>query len=228
MSPQQRRDPSGDSPTLAQRAVRRRVAGLEETAQSDVERLMEAGLALMVENGGRRGPRVADIVAAAGLSNDAFYRYFGSKDALVEAIVEAGSRTVVSYVRHRIAAVHSPREKLHAGVDAIMKQASDADLASKTRAVLSNSTMVSSSTATGPRHGTVALVDELAELFVAPVTGIGATDPPRTARVIATAAVASMQYYLFRGEVPTDTDLTHLYAFTLAGTTTPHDIPATG
>lgn len=227
MSPQHRRDQSGESPTLAQRAVRRRVAGLEETAQSDVERLMEAGLALMVENDGRRGPRVADIVAAAGLSNDAFYRYFGSKDALVEAIVEQGSRTVVSYVRHRIAAADGPREQLHAGVDAIMKQASDADLASKTRAVLSNSTMVSSGTTTGPRHGTVALVDELAELFVAPVAGIGADDPARAARVVATTAVASMQYYLFRGEVPSEDDLTHLFTFTLAGTLPQRDTTPT-
>ncbi|HSA48508.1 MAG TPA: TetR/AcrR family transcriptional regulator [Yinghuangia sp.] len=223
MSPQHRPDHSGESPTLAQRAVRRRVAGLEETAQSDVERLMQAGLALMVDSSGRRGPRVADIVAAAGLSNDAFYRYFGSKDALVEAIVEQGSRTVVSYVRHRIAAADGPHEKLEAGVDAIMKQASDADLAGKTRAVLSNSTMVS----TGSRYGTAEFVDELAALFVASLTDLGAHDPARTARVIATTAVASMQYYLFRGEVPTEDDLAHLSAFALAGATEQRDASPT-
>ena len=36
-------------------------------------------------------PRVADIVAEAGLSNDAFYRHFASKDALVAALVEDGA-----------------------------------------------------------------------------------------------------------------------------------------
>ncbi len=37
-------------------------------------------------------PRVADIVAAAGLSNDAFYRHFPSKDALLrESFARLGS-----------------------------------------------------------------------------------------------------------------------------------------
>src|SRR4051812_10489487 len=126
----------GQAPTLAARAVRRRVAGAEETAQSDVRALMEAGLALMIESGGNRQPRVADIVASAGLSNDSFYRYFAGKGALVEAIVEQGARTVIGYVRHRMDAAPDPVGQLRAGVAAIMKQAADTALATETRAVL--------------------------------------------------------------------------------------------
>ncbi|NUU25073.1 MAG: TetR/AcrR family transcriptional regulator [Streptomycetaceae bacterium] len=205
---------AGEQTTLAQRAVRRRVAGVEETARSDVRALMDAGLALMIENGGRRGPRVADIVAAAGLSNDAFYRYFAGKDALVDAIVEQGARTVVSYVRHRMAAAADPAGQLRAGVAALLKQA-DADLATKTRAVLNNGTTASS----GARHAQVALVDALADLFTPPAAELGTPDPARTARTMAITAVAALQYHLFSEQPPTAADLAHLTAFLLAGTT---------
>ena len=205
------------APTLAARAVRRRVAGVEETARSDVRALMEAGLALMIESGGSRQPRVADIVAAAGLSNDSFYRYFAGKDALVEAIVEQGARTVTGYVRHRMDAVSDPAEQLRAGVAAIMKQASDDVLATKTRAVLSNSKSLSADTPVS-----VAFVDSLTELFTAPAAGLGAADPVRAARTIASAAVATMQYHLFRGEDPGRGTLDHLVAFLLAGARADH------
>ncbi|GAA2401866.1 hypothetical protein GCM10010191_06560 [Actinomadura vinacea] len=199
--------------TLAERAVRRRVSVVEEVAQSDVRALMEAGLALMVEASGRRGPRVADIVAAAGLSNDSFYRYFASKDELVEAIVDQGARTVVGYVRHRIASARDPERRLRAGVEAIMKQASDTGLAAKTRAVLSNSTAVSPDAP----HASVALVESLAELFAEPAAELGAREPLHAARTVAGAAVAAMQFYLFKAQVPSDDDLDRLVAFLLAG-----------
>ncbi|SEG85089.1 DNA-binding transcriptional regulator, AcrR family [Thermomonospora echinospora] len=203
----------GERSTPAERAVRRRVAALEEAAQSDVRALMEAGLALMIAGDGRRGPRVADIVAAAGLSNDSFYRYFAGKDALVEAIVDQGARTVVGYVRHRIAAVRDPAEQLRVGVAAIMKQVSDADLATKTRAVLGNSTRM----AQGSPHVSVMLVDALAELFAAPAAGLGADEPEQVARTIAGTVFAAMQYYLFKEQVPGEDELERLTAFLLAG-----------
>ncbi|MFC5754715.1 TetR/AcrR family transcriptional regulator [Actinomadura rugatobispora] len=199
--------------TLADRAVRRRVAAVEEVAESDVRALMDAGLALMVEGNGRRGPRVADIVAAAGLSNDSFYRYFASKDELVEAIVDQGARTVVSYVRHRIAGAGDPEGQLRAGVEAVMKQATDAGLASKTRAVLSNSTGLSP----GEPHASVVLVESLAELFTAPAAALGAEDPQHAARTVAGASVNAMQFYLFKAQVPADADIDRLVTFLLAG-----------
>jgi AcrR family transcriptional regulator len=202
----------GQAPTLAARAVRRRVVGAEETAQSDVRALMEAGLALMIKSGGSRQPRVADIVASAGLSNEAFYRYFASKAALVEAIVEQGARTVTGYVRHRMETVSDPAEQLRAGVAAIMKQASDAALATETRAVLGNSMSLSADTPVS-----VAFVDSLTELFTVPAAALGATDPVRSARTIASAAIGTMQYHLFKGEVPGRDALDHLVAYLLAG-----------
>lgn len=215
--PSQIRDHGDEPPTAAERAVRRRVAAMEESAQSDVRALMAAGLRLMIAGSGRRGPRVADIVAEAGLSNDSFYRYFAGKDALVEAIVDQGARAVVSFVRHRMSAARTPAEQFRAGISAIMRQVSDADLATKTRAVLSNSTGLSPDSL----PLLVTLVDSLTELFTAPVTALGADDPVRAARTVAGAAVAAMQYHLLTEQVPDRRDLEYLSTFLLAGLSAP-------
>src|SRR5260370_10708539 len=126
--------------TLADRAVDRRLAPAQELAETDVRALMDAGLALLRTEAPGRSPRVADIVAAAGLSNDAFYRYFASKDDLGAAIVADGSRRLVTYVRQQLAKGDDAAARLRLGIDAIMKQATDPDVAASTRAVIGSST----------------------------------------------------------------------------------------
>ncbi|MGW0947589.1 TetR/AcrR family transcriptional regulator [Streptomyces sp. NPDC002623] len=180
--------------------------------------LMDAGLALMVASDGRR-PRVADIVTAAGSSNDAFYRCFDGKDALVEAIVLRGARTVVGYVRRCMgrAVDAGPEARLRAGLTALVRQASDAELARQTRAVLANAT----GAAPHAGHVDVVLVDALAALFAQPAAELGAGDPLRAARTTAAAAVASLQYWLFTEEVPRPAEVEHLVGFLLAGVRAP-------
>ncbi len=68
----------------------------------EVRRLLDAGRAVMRRCGTGSRPRVADIVAEAGLSNDAFYRHFASKDALVAAILDDGTERLVSYLAHQM------------------------------------------------------------------------------------------------------------------------------
>ena len=72
---------TGIAEQIAQQTLAKRGAGYVE----EVRRLLDAALAVMRAGGPDARARVADIVAAAGLSNDAFYRHFPSKDALVAA-----------------------------------------------------------------------------------------------------------------------------------------------
>ncbi|WP_416969651.1 TetR/AcrR family transcriptional regulator [Streptomyces sp. 4F14] len=184
---------------------------LNPVDRRSAEALMDAGLALMVE--GR--PRVADIVAAAGSSNDAFYRCFGSKDALVEAIVERGARAVVEQVRRCVAraADDGPEAQLRAGLGALVRQASDAGQARRIRAVLANGH--------GGQATVVCLVDALAALLAQPAAELGAADPLRTARTVAGSVVSALQYWLFTEEVPGPAEVEHLVGFLLAGVRAP-------
>ena len=76
---------------VATRIANRTLARRAPDYPAEVRRLLDAGREVMRRGGTSSRPRVADIVAEAGLSNDAFYRHFASKDALVAAILEDGT-----------------------------------------------------------------------------------------------------------------------------------------
>jgi len=58
-----------------------------------LQALMDAGRELFVARG-YHDTRITDVVAAAGLSKGAFYRYFDSKDRLVQILAVQAIRTV--------------------------------------------------------------------------------------------------------------------------------------
>ena len=102
-------------------------------------------------------PRVADIVAAAGLSNDAFYRYFPSKDALVAALLEDGTERLHGYLGHQMDKEGDPEGKVRRWVEGVLSQADDG-IAETTLAVLFNAGGVADGRASGrhPASGTLA------------------------------------------------------------------------
>lgn len=66
---------------------------LTPAGRRTLEALMDAGRELFVTRGYHE-TRVNDVVAAAGLSKGAFYRYFESKDRLVQVLAVQAIRTV--------------------------------------------------------------------------------------------------------------------------------------
>src|SRR5919201_691586 len=87
---------------VAERIAQQTLAKRGPDYEGEVRRLLDVGLEVMRKCGTSSRPRVADIVAAAGLSNDAFYRHFSSKDALVAAILEDGAERLGSYLAHQM------------------------------------------------------------------------------------------------------------------------------
>src|SRR5262245_25949676 len=125
-------DRGGPSP-VATRAVRRSLATRESAYLDEVQRLLDAGLELMVERGDERAPRVAEIVARAGLSNQTFYRHFTGKDELIAGIVEAGVHRLESYLRYQLDKVDDPEAKVRAWILGVIGQARGRTVASQTR-----------------------------------------------------------------------------------------------
>ncbi|HMC40240.1 MAG TPA: helix-turn-helix domain-containing protein, partial [Acidimicrobiales bacterium] len=85
---------------VAERIAARTMAKRGAAYPVEVRRLLDAALEVIGGHGRSSRPRVADIVAAAGLSNDAFYRHFPSKDALIAALLEDGTERLVGYTAH--------------------------------------------------------------------------------------------------------------------------------
>lgn len=183
---------------IAQRALAKRRAGYHD----EVRRLLDAALALMSRGGDAARPRVADIVAAAGLSNDAFYRHFSSKDALVVALLEDGALRLSDYVAHRMAKAATPAEQVRCWVEAVLGQA-ETDAAATARAVLWNAGSVGERLISGHSRASASLAALLRE----PLAALGSADPGLDAIFAAHAVVGLLSDYLWRRAEPTAAEI---------------------
>jgi AcrR family transcriptional regulator len=196
---------TGEAHDVAARVARRTLDRRGADYADEVRRLLDAGLAVMRQCGTESRPRVADIVAAAGLSNDAFYRHFPSKDALVGAILDDGNERLGAYVAHQMTKASTPEGKVRRWVEGVMSQA-DGDIAATTRAVVWN--------ASGPLAGVpAAATDPVATPLVAPLADLGSTDPELDAALLAQAMFGRLRAHLFAGTTPTPEEIDHLVAF---------------
>jgi AcrR family transcriptional regulator len=109
-------------PSAAERAVERALGGRRAAYAEEVERLLAATFVL-IERTGELEPRVGDIVREAGLSNQAFYRHFPSKQALLVAVLDRGIRILAGYLAHRMQAVASPTARVLEWLRGLLEQA---------------------------------------------------------------------------------------------------------
>lgn len=193
-------------PSAAQEALARREAAYAE----EVRRLLDAGLGVMRRCGTTSRPRVADIVAAAGLSNDAFYRHFRSKDALVAALVDDGALRLRSYLDHQMAKASSPEAKVRTWVEGVMSQA-EGEVAATTLAVIWNGDSVNSGSAPGRQAANAAPGGLLAE----PFTAIGSARPDFDAALVAHAVFGRLAELLWQGAYADRAEVDHLVDFCL-------------
>ncbi len=197
---------------VADRIARQTWAKRGPDYSSEVRRLLDAALDVMRKCGTTSHPRVADIVAAAGLSNDAFYRHFRSKDTLVAAILEDGTERLMGYLAHRMAKERTPEGQVHRWVEGILSQAGDDDIASMTLAVLWNAGSVGKGLASGPPSPSA----PLASLVRDPFEQLGSSDPHLDSTLAAHAVVGKLSDYLWQRARPTTAEIEHIVAFCLA------------
>ncbi len=200
---------------VASRIARETLAARDAEYADEVRRLLDAGRAAMAACGTRSRPRVADIVAAAGLSNDAFYRHFSSKDRLVAAILEDGTERLRSYLAHQMAKAETPEDAVRRWVHGVLGQATDDDVAAATLAVLWNGGSVGETLAAGRPSATA----PLATLLHEPLAALGSPDAEVDAAMVAHAVVGQLSDHLWKGAKPTPADVDHVVAFCIAAVT---------
>lgn len=122
----------GSASTLLQRAISRPLDERHASYAADVSRLVEATYAV-ISRTGRLDPTVRDILREAGLSTQAFYRHFSSKDELLVVLLEDGRRQLTQYLAHRMSRASTPADKIRAWVEGVLAQAVDPEAAVRTR-----------------------------------------------------------------------------------------------
>jgi AcrR family transcriptional regulator len=191
---------------LADRALTER----REHYVAEVRRLIDAAFVVMSRTGSIE-PQVRDIVREAGLSNQAFYRHFASRDALLLAVLADGRRQLVAYLQSRLAATTNPAEQLRRYVDGIMAQARDDAAAAATRPFAIDGNRLA---AQFPEE-VAASKAELLDLLRPAVHALGGDD--RDIEVVHDLTMARMHDALVERRRPDRREVQHLVRFCLAG-----------
>ena len=173
--------------------AQRTLADRESSYTEEVRRLLDAALVVMLRCGTTSSPRVADIVAEAGLSNEAFYRHFKAKADLVTALLEDGAERLRGYLEHQMAKERTPQARVRRWVQGVLSQA-EPGIAETTLAVLWNGGSVGIEQASG-RHFASA---PLASLLHEPLSELGSDNPELHARLAAHATLGMLADHLWQ------------------------------
>jgi AcrR family transcriptional regulator len=195
--------------TVAARIAAQTLAKRGTDYTAEVRRLLDAALAIIAEQGTTARARVADIVAAAELSNDAFYRHFPSKQALVDALIEDGTHRLAGYLSHQMAKESTAEGQVRRWVEGVLSQA-DGQTGATTLAVLMNG-----STERDVEGGPDATAP-LGELLVEPFTSLGSDDPRLDTTLVAHAVVGRLADHLRARTKPSRSERDHLVRFAVA------------
>jgi AcrR family transcriptional regulator len=193
---------------VAARIAQRTLAKRGADYASEIRRLLDAALEVMRQ--GEYRPRVADIVAAAGLSNEAFYRHFPSKDALIAALLEDGTERLASYVAHQMSKEPTPEGKVRRWVEGVLSQTRE-EIAATTLAVLWNSGSIGESFGSGRHSASI----PMAALLHEPFAQLGSADPALDASLAAHATLGKIADYLWQRAAPSPAEIDHITEFCL-------------
>ena len=158
-------------------AVERALDDRQREATEEVERILAAAVRVM-ERVAPEPPRVSDIVAEAGSSNKAFYRYFAGKDDLILAVMERGVAIVVSYLHHQMAKEARPEDQVVRWIEGALAQVADPHLISISRAAAGQ-------ISAGPIGGRdQEMMRPLRDLLIEPVAALGSSDVGRDVNAV--------------------------------------------
>jgi AcrR family transcriptional regulator len=210
--------PVGRSESLATRAVERALAERRDAYAAEVRRLLEAGFVLIRRKGDLE-PRVSEVIRESGLSNQAFYRHFPSKQAFLVAVLDQGVRVLAGYLAHRMRAARSPLAQVRAWLLGMLEQALDPEGAAATRPfALARGRLAESfpeEVAESERQLTALVRGAIAEAAAA--GEIPAGDPDRDAESLYHLAMGWMQARLAEGRPADPRDAERLVDFALGG-----------
>jgi len=191
-------------------AVARALAKQHDDATREVEAILDAALRV-AERVAPSAPRVADIVAEAKTSNQAFYRYFSGKDELMDAVMERGVHRVATYLTHQMSKESEPLEQIAAWIRGVLTQVTDRTAARQGAAVslqLSRSEI---------DHEPPAGLGHLGDILLVPVREAGSRSPELDTQVIQEAILGTMRRHVSRSTAPDKVERDHIVEFCLRG-----------
>ena len=193
--------------SLARRAVERTVADRHASYVDEMDRVVDATYRL-IERTGTVDPSMRHILRETGLSTQAFYRYFQSKDELMLLVLDDGRRRLLGYLEHRMARADTGEKKVAEWIEGVMAQAADPTAAARTRPFVANQDRLAEAFPDDHQASVDALVQQLAEAL---------DGDRRAAEAIYLLTMAALHKHLTYGTRPTRADVASLVQFCLGG-----------
>jgi AcrR family transcriptional regulator len=205
---------------LINRAVARSLARRRASYADEVERIVSATYEV-IERTGSLDPTMRDILRQSGISTQAFYRHFRSKDELLLALLDDGRRQLTSYLAHRMAKADTAEGKLTAWIEGVLAQASDETAAAKTRPFLANLDRLAEQYPSDQQESVELLIG-----LVEAALGMMRPDvAPERARLDAIAiyhlAIGTMHQHIRDRTRPSADEVEHVIQFSLAAVARP-------
>ena len=202
----------------AERSAERTLAPRYSAYVGEIRRLIEAGLVVMRKSGGV-DPRVGEIVREAGLSNQAFYRHFKSKDELLLAILDDGTRELEGYLEHRMASAATPLERVRRWVEGMVAQATHARAADATRPFVVHRARLAERFPDDIARATEVLVAPLRRALdeASEAGALIGCEPALDAAAIHQLAMGWMESKLLERSAPSAAEAGHIVDFALRG-----------
>ena len=198
--------------SIALAAVERSLAERHARTRDEVARLIEAGISVM-RSSRTVEPRVHDIIRTAGLSNQAFYRHFRSKDELLLAILDHGLRELVAHLTTRMSTATSDAERVTSWIEGMLDQARNRVAADATRAFVLDSFRLTARFPDETRRSFDVLITPLRDTLSSP----GRRDAEADATAIHHLTRGLLETHLARGTEPTEGEVAHVVGFALRG-----------
>ncbi|HET6810666.1 MAG TPA: TetR/AcrR family transcriptional regulator [Acidimicrobiales bacterium] len=201
---------------VARRSLERSMAQRERSYRLEVQRIVDATYRVVARTGSF-DPRLRDILTESGLSTQAFYKHFRSKDELMLVLLDDGRRRLVGYLAHRMEKSAGPEARIRAWIEGVLAQAADPDVAARTRPFLAHQDRLVEQFPEEQQQSVELLVGLLADVITELPGGRSAAAARRDARAVYELAFGTLHAHLSRGTRPTAADTDHLVQFCLKG-----------
>ena len=205
---------------VVERSVNRSIERRRSVYEDEVRRLVQAAFELIRQTGTLE-PRVVEILQEAGLSNQAFYKHFRSKDELLLAVLDDGIRTLRGYLEHRMLKETSPLRRIRRWIEGVLRQALNPEAAAATRPFVMSRARLMEHFPEEVTQSEVQLTRLLRDSIEAAAEAeeLRGCDPERDARLVYQLAMGWLERQLANPARPANrrADADHLVEFVMRG-----------
>ena len=205
---------------VARRSLERSMAQRHQSYVDEVQAVVDATYRVIARTGSF-DPKLRDILVESGLSTQAFYKHFRSKDELILVLLDDGRRQLVGYLSHRMEKAPNPAGKIRAWIEGVLAQAADPDVAARTRPFLAHQDRLADQFPHEQQESIDLLVGLLSEAIETLPGARNRAAAERDARAVYQLAMGTLHHHIRHGTRPGPAEIDHLVQFSLRGVGAP-------